>query len=121
VLFVSFKFGKVEISYKALPIDGEGYPMLLDNPVFMSALESYIKLKEFEIFFDMAMIPAVVLNNAKQQYSWEVGKLESELTHPSVSEMETLSRMWNTLVQRTTDFDSGFAHLGDRERLNVLR
>lgn len=119
VLFVSFKKGKVEVSYKSMPVDKDGYPLLLDNPIFMEALESFIKLKEFEIYFDMSQIPAVVLNNARQSYSWSVGKLENELTLPSVSEMETLSRMWNTLVQRTTDFDSGFNHLGDREYLKV--
>jgi hypothetical protein len=117
ILFVSFPKGKVEISYKALPVDKDGYPLLLNNPIFLNALELYIKKCEFDLLFDMSQIPAVVLNNAHQQYGWAVGRLSEMLTQPSVSEMESISRMWNTLVQRTTDFDSGFNHLGDRETL----
>lgn len=115
ILFVSFKRGAIEISYKALPIDKDGYPMLIDNPVFLKALELYIKKEEFNLLFDISQIPAVVLQNANQQYSWAVGRLTNELTLPSVSEMESINRMWNTLVQKTTDFDDGFNHLGDRE------
>ena len=115
VLIVSFPKGKVEVSYKALPVDGEGYPMVLDNPVFLRALEAFIKKEEFTILFEMSQIPQVVMQSVSQQYAWAVAQLGSELTLPSVSEMESLSRMWNTLIQRTTDFDDGFNHLGDRE------
>lgn len=121
VLFVSFKKGKVEISYKAMAVDDEGYPLILDNPIFLQALENYIKKEEFSILFDLSQIPAVVLNNARQEYAWSVGQLSSELTLPSVSEMESLSRMWSTLVQRTTDFDKGFRDLGNREYIKVQR
>lgn len=121
ILFVSFKHGKVEISYKTMPVDDEGYPLLLDNPIFLQALENYIKKEEFSILFDLSQIPAVVLNNARQEYAFSVGQLSSELTLPSVSEMESLSRMWSTLVQRTTDFDKGFRDLGNREYIKVQR
>ena len=119
ILFVSFRKGKVEISYKSIPVDDDGYPMILNNPVFLKAVELYIKKEEFNILFDLSQIPNVVLQNTNQQYAFTIGQLGSELTLPSVSEMESISRMWNTIVQRTTDFDSGFKHLGDREYLKV--
>ena len=119
ILFVSFKNGKVEISYKSMPVDKDGFPMLLDHSNFLKALELYIQKEEFEILFDLSQIPAVVLNNKQQQYAWSIGQLQSELTLPSVSEMETITRMWNTLLQRTTDFSSGFNHLGDREHFKI--
>jgi len=121
ILVVSFRHGKVEIAYKALPIDKDGYPMILDNPVFLRALELFIQKEEFAILFDLSQIPQVVYNEKKQQYALAVAALGSELTLPSVSEMETIGRMWNTLIQRTTDFDSAFKHLGDREYLRVLK
>lgn len=121
ILFVSFKKGKVEISYKAIPVDKDGYPLLIDNPVFLRALEAFIKKEEFSILFDMSQISQVVYESAKQQYALAVAALGSEMTLPSVSEMETINRMWNTLIQRTTDFDNGFRNLGDREILRIQK
>ena len=43
VLYVSFKTGDVLVSYKAIPVDEDGFPRLVDNPVFLKALEAYIK------------------------------------------------------------------------------
>ena len=119
IIFVSFPKGKVEVSYKAMPVDKDGYPMVLDNPVFLRALEAFIKKEEFNILFEMSQVPQVVMASVNQQYGWAVAELDSELTLPSVSEMESISRMWNTLIQRTTDFDDGFRRLGDREYRRV--
>lgn len=119
IIFVSFRKGKVEISYKAMPVDDDGFPLILDNPVFLKALELYIQNEEFHILFDLSQIPQVVLQEKKQQYALAVAELGSELTLPSVSEMESIGRMWNTLIQRTTDFDNGFKNLSNREYLRV--
>lgn len=119
IIFTSFRHGKVEVAYKSIQTDNDGLPMIPDNPVFLRALELFIKKEEFEILFDMSQIPAVVLNNTHQQYALAIGQLKEDMTMPSVSEMETFTRMWNNIVQGTTHFDNGFRHLGDREYLKV--
>ena len=119
ILFVTFRNGKVEIAYKAIETDKDGLPMIPDNPVFLRALETYIKKEEFEILFDMSQIPAVVLNNTHQQYALAIGQLKSDMLMPSMSEMESFTRMWNTLIQNTTAFDNGFRHLSDRENIKI--
>ena len=119
VLYVSFKTGDVSISYKSIPVDEDGLPLLIDNPVFLKALESYIKREVFTILFDMGKISPAVLQNTQQQYAWLAGQLQSEFTIPSQSEMESISRMWNTLIQRTNEFNTGFKSLGDREYLKL--
>lgn len=119
ILYVSFRCGKVVVSYKSMPVDKNGYPLILDSINFLKALELYIKKEEFEMLFDMSQIPAVVLNNTHQQYGWAIGQLNNELTMPSVSEMEAITRMWNTVIQRPADFDNGFRDLGNREYIKV--
>ena len=119
VLYVSFKTGDVSVSYKAIPVDKDGFPLLIDNPVFLKALEAYIKKEAFTILFDMGKIAPVVLQNTQQSYAWLAGQLQSEFTIPSQSEMESISRMWNTLIQRTNEFNTGFKSLGDREYLKL--
>lgn len=119
VLYTSFKTGDITISYKAIPIDKDGYPLLIDNSVFMKALELYIKKEAFTILFDTNKISPVVLQNTEQQYAWLAGQLHSEFTIPSVSEMESLKNSWCTLIQRVSDFNKGFKDTGSKEYLKL--
>lgn len=119
VLYVSFKTGDVSVSYKAIPVDKDGFPLLIDNPVFLKALEAYIKREAFTILFDMGKITPAVLQNTQQSYTWLAGQLQSEFTIPSQSEMESISRMWNTLIQRTSEFNNGFSSLGNKEYIKL--
>lgn len=119
VLYVSFKTGDVSVSYKAIPVDKEGFPLLINNPVFLKALEAYIKKEAFTILFDMGKIAPVVLQNTQQQYAWLAGQLQSEFTIPSISEMESIKRSWCTLLQRTSEFNNGFKNNGDQEYIRL--
>ena len=119
VLYVSFKTGDVSVSYKAIPVDKDGFPLLIDNPVFLKALEAYIKREVFTILFDMGKIAPAVLQNTQQSYAWLAGQLQSELTIPSISEMESIKNSWCTLLQRTTEFREGFKNNGSQEYIKV--
>lgn len=119
VLYVSFKAGDVLVSYKAIPIDKDGFPLLIDNPVFLKALEAYIKKEEFTILFDIGRITPAVLQNTQQQYAWLAGQLQSEFTIPSISEMESIKNSWCALIQKVSEFDSGFKSLGDKEKIRL--
>lgn len=119
ILYVSFKTGDVLLSYKAIPVDKNGFPLLIDNPVFLKALEAYIKKEAFTILFDMGKIAPVVLQNTQQQYAWLAGQLQSEFTIPSISEMESIKRSWCTLLQRTSEFNNGFKNNGDQEYIRL--
>lgn len=119
ILYVSFKTGDVLLSYKAIPLDRDGFPLLIDNPVFLKALEVYIKREVFTVLFDMGKITPAVLQNTQQQYAWLAGQLQSEFNIPSISEMESISRMWTSLIQRNTEFDNGFSSLGNREYIKL--
>lgn len=117
LIYTSFPHGEVEVAYKAIPVDEEGFPLLIDNEVYLEALEAFIKEKVFTVKFDLGKISLQVLQNAQQEYAWAAGKLQSEMKLPGISEMEAISRMWNTLIPQTRHFDSSFKHLGDREYL----
>lgn len=119
ILYTSFKTGDVVISYKAIPVDKDGFPLLIDNSVFLKALEAYIKREVFTILFDMGKITPAVLQNTQQQYAWLAGQLNSEFTIPSISEMESLKRSWCTLLQRTSSFSDGFRNNGNQEYLKL--
>ncbi len=115
VIYTSFPESIVRIAYKAIPVDEDGYPMLIDNENYLAALEAYIKKQVFTIKFDTGKIQAGVLQNAQRDYAWLAGQLHAEFTIPSQSEMESITRALNTLIPRVRHFDNGFKNLGDRE------
>ena len=117
VLYTSFPHGRVAIAYKSIPVDEDGFPLLIDNEKYLAALEAYIKRQIFTVKFDMGKIQAGVLQEAKQNYAWLAGQLSSEFKLPSVSEAEALTRMYTSLIKSPTHFDDGFRHMGDREYL----
>lgn len=119
VIFTSFPEGRVEVSYKAIPVDEDGFPILIDNETYLNALEAYIKVKVFTVKFDTGKIQAGVLSNAQTEYAWASHLLQSEMTMPSISEMERLTRMMNTLIKPVRQFDNGFKDLGNREYLRI--
>lgn len=113
VIFTSYEECDIDVSYKAVPVDEMGFPMVPDIPLFMEALEMYIKKKVFTMKFDMQEIPQQVLQQARQDYAWAVGQLQSELNMPDVDEMANITYMLNQWIPSRHEFRKGFTHLGD--------
>ena len=113
-LFTSFKEGKIVISYYAVKTDCEGFPMIPDLPIFLKALELYIKLQSFTILFDLQKIPQGILQNVQQEYSWAVAQLSSQMVIPSVDEMENITNMLNQQIPSMHEHRNAFIHLGEQ-------
>lgn len=117
VIYTSMKEGTIEIAYRAIPVDSDGYPMIPDNSAFIRAAELYVKKQVFTILFDLGKITPQVYNNTCQDYSFAVGQAQSELIKPSIDEMESLKNSWCTLIPRTTQHKSGFVNNGVQEKI----
>ena len=107
----------IEISYKAIPEDCEGYPLIPDNASFIQALTAYIKLKQFEILFDMGKITQQSLTLAQQEYTWYAGQAGTSMLMPSIDEMAAITNMWNQLIPRIQEHTNQFKTLGLKERM----
>lgn len=115
VIFTSFPEGKIRIAYKAIPVDEDGFPLLIDNENYLACLEAYIKKQVFTVMFDQGKISAGVLQNAQTDYAFLAGQLQSEMTIPSYSEMQSIQNYVTSILPSMKAFDHGFKHLGDRE------
>jgi len=117
VIYTSFPEGVVELAYRAIPVDEDGYPLIIDDETYLAALEAYIKVKVFTIKFDTGKLAAPVLQNAQTEYAWLSAQLMDTFTVPSVSEMESISRAIMTMIPNMRSFDRGFKDYGNREYL----
>lgn len=116
-IYTSFPHGRVEISYRAIPVDEDGFPLIIDNETYLAALEAYIKKQVFTVKFDTGKIAPAILQNAQRDYAVLAAELRSEFTTPSPSEMESYTRMYTSLIPRMREFDKAFKNVGDREYL----
>lgn len=115
VIYTSFPEGKVTVAYKATKVDDDGFPMLIDNEVYLDALEAYITLKIYTAKFRAGKIAAGILQEVQQSYAVSAKLLETEMSTPSCSEAESMTRYFNSLIPRVREFERGFKHLGDRQ------
>lgn len=113
------RYGPIEISYKAMPVDDEGAPLIPDNSSYTRALQAYIKKEWFIIQFDQGKIDIRVMQKADQDYAWYVGQAQTDLIRPTIDQMESISNMWNTLIERSQDHRKGFLHEGSREHYKI--
>lgn len=108
IIFTSLKNGEIEISYRAISIDCDGYPLIPDNSNFTRALELYIKKQWFTILFDLGKISPQVYNNVQQEYAWAVGSCQTDMSKLSIDKMEALKNSWCTLLMRKKEHSTGF-------------
>ena len=114
-IITSFPEGKVIIAYKAIPVDDEGLPLLVNNTKYLKALELYVKCQLFTMLFDEGKITQQVLNHTEQEYGWAAGQLEEEFKTPSVAEMQTITNMLHQIFSRQDEFYNNFESLGNKE------
>lgn len=115
VIMTSFPEGDVIVSYKAIPVDDEGLPLLIDNTKYLKALELYVKCQLFTVLFDMGKITPQVLSHTETEYSWAAGQLAEEFKTPSLSEMQSITNMLNQIIVRKDEFYNRFEAQGNKE------
>ena len=119
IIYTSIEKGEIEMSYKAIAVDDEGYPLLPDNSSFTRALGLYIKKEHFTILFDTGKIDFRVLQNVQKEYSWAVGDCQTEFNRLSLDEAESFYNSWRTLLLRDTEHRTGFINNGTKERIKL--
>lgn len=115
IIFTSTKCDDVEIAYRAIKVDKEGFPMIPENSSFINALEFYIKKRVYTNLFDQGIISSAVLQNVQQEYAWAVGQAQSDLIRPTIDQMESITNLWNQIIFRNNEHNKGFKYLGSRE------
>ena len=116
-IFFSSSTDNIIMSYKAIPVDSDGFPLIPDNSNFIRALTAYIKKEYFTILFDMNRISQQVLYQAQQDYAFAVGACETDMLKLDLSKAESFSNSFRQLIVRTNEFQSGFSTLGSKEIL----
>lgn len=118
VLVTSKEEQDIELSYRSMNVDEEGYPMIVDNEAFIDALENFIKMKHFTTLFEEGKIPQQVLVNAQKDYAWSAGQAKTSLQMPSLEEMRNIEHLMNEMIPRHHS-NNAYRTLGRMQKTNV--
>lgn len=114
----SFEKASVEIAYKALAADEDGYPLIPDDTSVMQAIEYYIRWKTLEILSDLNQNLVYARNNAEKQYSWYVGQAETSLRMLTIDEMDVTFDALNRIIPKFNQH-SNFFGTNNPEKFNT--
>ena len=117
-IYTSAKDRDLEMSYRAILVDDDGYPLIPENSAFFRALQAYIKKEHFTILFDTGKITQHAFQQALQDYSWAVGACQTDLRKLDLSKAESFFNSFRTLIVRTREFDKSWRRDQSPELLN---
>jgi hypothetical protein len=115
IITASKEKGYLQISYKAIATDDEGYPMIPDNESFKKGLEYYILSCYMEPLWAMGKIQDKVFQYYSQERYFYTGQAESSLKLQGVDQLESVMNSINRLIHTTSAHTNGFKNIGQKE------
>lgn len=116
-IFLSEQTGLIEISYRNLLLDDEGYPMIPDNQSYEDALYYYILKEHLFGLLAVGKINQNFYNKIEQEYSWAVGQASSSLKLAGMDNWEETMVGIRRLIQPQNFSDYGYKELHNREQI----
>lgn len=117
ILTASVKDGCIKISYKAIALDEQGYPLIMDNESVRMGLEYYILHRHIEPLWSMGKIPDKVFQYYSQQRDWYIGQASSSLIIQGPDHLESVMRGLNRILIQDNAFENFYRNFGQKERL----
>ena len=115
--FLSEPEGAIEISYRGLILDEEGYPKIPDNQPFENALYYYILKEHFFPLVGVGKISQYFYEKLEQEYAWAAGKAQNALALASMDHWEATMNGIRRLIQYQNFSDYGYDELHRREQI----
>ncbi len=114
-IFTNQEEGTLEMSYRALPVDKDGYPMIPNDIKYKKAVEAYVMER---IGFKLNLLSRLSDHKYERlirEYDWYVGAAQSRATMPSVDKMETIKNAYSRLLLSTMAHSTFFTSVSDPE------
>lgn len=117
IIFTAFSKGTVVISYKAIGLDKDGYPLIPDNEKFKLGLEYYITHRYLEGLWAMGKVTDKVFQYYEQKRHWYLGAANSSLQMPTIDQLESVMNGLTRIIHNDYSHSQFFERFGQKERI----
>jgi len=114
---LSEETGIIEVSYKSLLTDDDGFPMIPDDQSFQDALYYYIIKEHLFGLRAMGKITRDFYEEIKQEYAWAVGQAKNNLKLAGMDHWEASMNGIRRLIHDHNQADDGFKNLYSKEQI----
>ena len=114
-LHTNMEEGNLIISYKALPVDKRGYPLVADDVKYIRGVVSFIAYKLAYRMFIKEQINRQIYEEIKQDYFFNVGAAITKMHIPSLDEMESLKNRGLQLYTKEDYHNRKFKDFNSKE------
>lgn len=119
MIYASFPEGTMQMSYKALPVDEDGFPLIPDNVKFIKAVEEYVKCQWYRIQWELGKIPDKVFQKVEQESAWYIGAANTGAQLMTIDQAETFRAAFSRLLLNPTSGRRAFTEFGKQEEFNL--
>lgn len=107
---------KICLSYLAIPLDEEGYPLIPDDIHFLEACTKYVTYMLDYREWRKGNIADKVLQKSEQEYLWYVGAAGGSANMLTLQQTENLKNIWTRLIPKQSSFRNNFRNINSEER-----
>jgi len=107
--------GYLMLSYQAVPVDCDGYPMIPDLASFHEAIYWYINMKYLYPKWAQGRVRDAVYYDARSSWNFYRKQSYAEALMPDRDEMESIKNAWLRLVPNINQHSEFFSTLGEQE------
>ena len=116
IIFTSFQEGYIQMSYKALATDDEGYPLIPDNEKVIMALEYYILFRYLEPLWMIGKITDKAFQYIDQKKCFYIGGANTSMKLQGPDQAESIMNTINRMIINKNAFNSFYKGTGRMER-----
>lgn len=121
IIFTSMKDGCIEMAYKAISTDEDGFPLIPDNEKVAIAMEYYILTRYLEPLYLMGKITDKAFEYIQQKRYFYMPSAFTSLQMPNEDMMESMMNGINRLIVSPSAHANFYKKLGEKERLRKFR
>lgn len=115
VITTSFDEGLVEVAYKALPVDEDGYPLIPDNPKYKFAVEYFILFRFLEPLWTIGKITDKAFNYIDTKKCFYIGAAQTSMQLAGIDHLQTMMNSVNRLIINDTTQQNFYKFFGQKE------
>ena len=114
---LSIETGYLLISYKAMPTDSDGYPLIPDNEIVKEAVYWYINMKQSYPVWRNGQMRDGIYQHAEHQWGTFRKNAYGTIMMPSDISWKAIGNIWMRLIPNLNQDTTFFNHIGSQQRI----
>lgn len=110
--------GYLLMSYLAVPVDKDGFPLIPDDESFMEAIYWYINMKLMYPEWKEGRVRDAVYYDSRRSWNYYCKQAYGNAMMPNLDQLESIKNTWVTLVPRMNEHDTFYSATGERDYIH---